>query len=652
MKKLWIVFLCLILTSCGLPGREQESEAAPPSRDASAASAREPAADEPENYIRETAARIAADFPRPDAPDEERILAAYHYVIENTYFAEPVGLDIWRYRSGQTQPPTYVENRAVSPLVFGVGSCEDFAAALTVLLEAMGYEARYVAGYTLSVDGEYVDHAWTVVRAGGYWYHLDCQLEQNVIKEGRIRYRYFLKSDSQMIVDHKWGENLIAYWPDISREDADRIRRDYTPPLCEDSGVPPRQPRSIRLPERPDAERLYRQIEEEKAASGLDLPDIKLNTDPPELIHNRDSEWVQTLLYARSFLSAAEQAVYDGLRTAAESYEIGEKVPVSAGLSRESVENAVRGLSYDLPQYYWLEPVFLLDKESDIRWLEVRARKGLTAGDLRERQRELDEAAGELLSGVGGSGLEIVTAIHDRLILHIDYDRANEKPDAENIYGALVGGAAVCDGYAKAFQYLANRMGIDCVYIKGTSALGSSHAWNGVCLDGEWYYVDVTWDEPTEASGLAYHDYLNVTAAEMGRQHYRDTLQYPALPEGNGLRHNYYYANGYFIEAGRDGDSRDLLADAFARQLADRRPGPGPQPVYLEVKVYGDRAAYQRIKSDFIEGVFDIRDRMDILIRERHPDIRLENQGLVSCNFNDVMQILVFLPSASAVQEE
>ena len=49
-------------------------------------------------------------------------------------------------------PGTLCHRQESSPLCYGVGSCEDFAAALTVLLNRMGYQAAYVSGLTLSVD--------------------------------------------------------------------------------------------------------------------------------------------------------------------------------------------------------------------------------------------------------------------------------------------------------------------------------------------------------------------------------------------------------------------------------------------------------------------------------------------------------------------
>ena len=63
-------------------------------------------------------------------------------------------------------------------------------------------------------------------------------------------------------------------------------------------------------------------------------------------------------------------------------------------------------------------------------------------------------------------------------------------------YGALVEGSTVCYGYASAFKLLCDRLDLPCWSVGGTSE-GVGHQWNIVCLDGENYIVDCTWDDTT-----------------------------------------------------------------------------------------------------------------------------------------------------------
>ena len=109
---------------------------------------------------------------------------------------------------------------------------------------------------------------------------------------------------------------------------------------------------------------------------------------------------------------------------------------------------------------------------------------------------------------------EIELQIHDKLIDLVSYDHPVYESGvgrglAYTAYGALVddgegrNNSAVCEGYANAFQYLLKKAGIMSVQISGIGGTvvdgipdEGYHAWNAVLLDGEWYEVDCTWDDP------------------------------------------------------------------------------------------------------------------------------------------------------------
>ena len=208
--------------------------------------------------------------------------AAFDYMVENTWMAEPVGLELWRVHGGGEEPIPFLQQRALSPLRFGVGMCEDYAAALTLLLRGLGLEALYVPGLTYSVEGNLVDHAWTMVRIDGIWYHLDCQLEDNVSRRGTVRYRYFLKGDSAMSRSHVWGQRLIDAGL-LSPEQEAEVAAHYLAPECpEDWPTPERSQFSDRAA--PDRLALEAEARGEIAAWEAEngpLPAMELNTVPP-----------------------------------------------------------------------------------------------------------------------------------------------------------------------------------------------------------------------------------------------------------------------------------------------------------------------------------------------------------------------------------
>ena len=92
-----------------------------------------------------------------------------------------------------------------------------------------------------------------------------------------------------------------------------------------------------------------------------------------------------------------------------------------------------------------------------------------------------------------------------KVIDNIEYEQTFIEPNIYNIYGALVSKTCVCEGYAKALQYLLNEVELENVIVTGTATNNDgkteSHAWNYVKIDDEWYAIDTTWDDPIIVGG-------------------------------------------------------------------------------------------------------------------------------------------------------
>ncbi len=110
----------------------------------------------------------------------------------------------------------------------------------------------------------------------------------------------------------------------------------------------------------------------------------------------------------------------------------------------------------------------------------------------------------------GMSDWQIALSIHDYLIVNCVYDEALELKTG---YDLLVKGSTVCSGYAALYQDLLLRCGIPCLQVHSEPM---EHVWNLVQLDGQWYHVDVTWDDPTpDIKGFVRHEYFLRTDAQM-----------------------------------------------------------------------------------------------------------------------------------------
>lgn len=661
MKNLPCFFLaaCLLLGSCDdqTESVSSASGAAPFSEPAAVSRPLEAPAGP--SCVEALAADIVGSRGLSAEQGEPAVRALYHYLIETVWFADPVGLDTWRYMTPNDQVPLpFLDNRALSPLLFGIGSCEDFSAAMVLLLRAAGFEAEYVAGFTLSVDREYIDHAWAVVRLEGRWYHIDPQLEQNVTRDGALAYRYYLKSDDVFGLDHKWGENLIAYWPDMPGREKTAIRENHTPPACPRPYDPSPAPVQILLPPRPDRADVERRVDAIKRESGKgELPFVWLDVEPPVLVAERhvtppllerpDAVTPSSYRHGQSFLTGEAAALYRSLPAFVEANAPQRRLELSAQLTDVDVLFVIDTFMADNPAYYWAD--LSLVRTEERRCLQLSRRGSSDA--LARQKAEIEARAGEILAGSEGSSPFLrALAIHDALA-SVPYDRNETGQNSDNLYGVLVEGAATCYGYANGFQYLAQRAGLDCVLLKGHTPRGVGHAWNAVRLDGSWHFVDVTWDRPTQGEDAVYHDFFLMTTRETLGDRRWDERQYPALPKPAEGFAGYYRRMGFAVSGALPGDAVKRVAAIFYRQLAGKAPfSSESSPSFVEMKVEGTPEEYRAWKEWYVKALFEIQREIQAMADENGDGFILCDPLAATCHFNDATQVLTLYPAVKSKQ--
>ena len=131
------------------------------------------------------------------------------------------------------------------------------------------------------------------------------------------------------------------------------------------------------------------------------------------------------------------------------------------------------------------------------------------------------------------SAYKKIKAIHDEIINTASYDNSAyeahqlsenlDNDNSVNIYGTLVEGKAVCEGYSETFAYMCSKIGVRAVCVRGDeypSKDDTPHEWNKVYYNKQWYNVDLTWDDPTSniKENLKY-DYFMVSDKTMNRDH-------------------------------------------------------------------------------------------------------------------------------------
>lgn len=170
-------------------------------------------------------------------------------------------------------------------------------------------------------------------------------------------------------------------------------------------------------------------------------------------------------------------------------------------------------------------------KENDKIGLNQDSYDYIVGGTSSQNSKEVDLAKG-IIKNIIKSGMndfEKVKAINDYMIQNVSYDMENYKNNtipasSYTALGALEKKIAVCSGYAKMFRVLAITAGLECTYITGDTPYGY-HAWNQVKVDGKWYNIDVTWNDPdceTKANGHYYcgcYEYFLLSNEDFEKSH-------------------------------------------------------------------------------------------------------------------------------------
>lgn len=245
------------------------------------------------------------------------------------------------------------------------------------------------------------------------------------------------------------------------------------------------------------------------------------------------------------------EEIYQGVLNGDDSICIHDIAPERAN---KILENVI----YDFPEIFWADGA-----ASSTQYGESIFEQGYTViqpeyvysqEERDARNAQIEAKVAEIIASVpeGSGEYETIKYIYEYLIGHIEY--VEDAEDNQNIYSALVNGASVCAGYAKANQYLLNQLGIYCTYVTGTAQNEEgtdAHAWNIVRCNEKYYYVDVTWADPVIEgeqvidSAIVY-DYLCCSEKELFKTHTPDAGYTYLVCDSEDL--NYYRMHQMYYE--------------------------------------------------------------------------------------------------------
>ncbi len=282
----------------------------------------------------------------------------------------------------------------------------------------------------------------------------------------------------------------------------------------------------------------------------------------------------QSGYYAYSLLTEADRELYVELLTIIVNMKDDIKI---SSLDAEQIDRVFEYVLIDHPEIFYVNG-YTTTKRTRNGVLEEILFSGIYAMNQEQRAKKeilIAESVSTCLAGIdeGASDYEKIRYIYEYLVLHTEYDRTVE--DNQNICSVFINGRSVCQGYAKATQYLLNKLGLFCTLVEGQVKDSEPHVWNLVKMGDQYYYVDTTWGDASYSltgsedmtSSTTYapeinYDYLCITDKMLSKTHVIDSAI--AIPQCNSMDYNYYVQEGIYFEACDEEKIARLFAEAYS----------------------------------------------------------------------------------------
>lgn len=297
--------------------------------------------------------------------------------------------------------------------------------------------------------------------------------------------------------------------------------------------------------------------EEESATESREYEPEQPQSDNTETsTEEQNIREVSELYYAYHHLDKERQKLYLEMFDALTEMRSG--VPLST-LDKSELDVVFACVMNDHPELFYVDGYQYTEYTlgSVVTGITFSGTYSMTSAEVEQAKLGIGQKLAECFQQVPLNEDEYSTVkyLYEWLINHTEYDKSAENN--QNICSVFLQGRSVCQGYAKAMQYMLQAAGIQCVLVTGFTN-GERHGWNLVRVNGEYYYLDPTWGDASYASGSAdsmldgfvpsiNYDYFLVTTDEITRTHSIEKAV--ELPECTAVDDNYFVREGLYFDS-------------------------------------------------------------------------------------------------------
>ena len=206
-----------------------------------------------------------------------------------------------------------------------------------------------------------------------------------------------------------------------------------------------------------------------------------------------------------------DAALYEVLYAAAQARQT--EVDVARfGYTAQELQEEVSRFFFTNPALFYVEHsyrYYTLQGETTVQRLELSYL--YTAEQSVQMTVFYENTVAEIVSGIpaGATDFDKVMYLHDYLVQNYAYDYeglSGTGTPIRDAYNFFKTGRGVCQAYMLAMIALCEAAGIPSLPVISDEM---EHAWNLVKLDGEWYHIDVTWDDAGGEQSPVYPSYIS-----------------------------------------------------------------------------------------------------------------------------------------------